>query len=69
MPAYNEEKRGGPARRRERLMVFISWNVNGLRACMKKGFADFYRDRTPDFLCLLFAKQPNSFRLAISDWT
>ena len=33
-------------------MVFISWNVNGLRACMKKGFSDFYRERRPDFLCL-----------------
>ena len=33
-------------------MVFISWNVNGLRACMKKGFADFYQGRKPDFLCL-----------------
>ena len=33
-------------------MVFISWNVNGLRACMKKGFLDFYQSYMPDFLCL-----------------
>ena len=33
-------------------MIFISWNVNGLRACMKKGFPEFYRDAAPDFLCL-----------------
>ena len=33
-------------------MVFISWNVNGLRACMKKGFLDFYQGHKPDFLCL-----------------
>ncbi len=33
-------------------MVFISWNVNGLRACMKKGFCEFWRDWRPDFLCL-----------------
>ena len=33
-------------------MKFISWNVNGLRACMKKGFLDFYQERRPDFLCL-----------------
>ena len=33
-------------------MVLISWNVNGLRACMKKGFMDFYQARKPDFLCL-----------------
>ena len=33
-------------------MKFISWNVNGLRACLKKGFLDFYRQEKPDFLCL-----------------
>ena len=33
-------------------MKFISWNVNGLRACMKKGFLDFYVEQAPDFLCL-----------------
>ena len=33
-------------------MVFISWNVNGLRACMKKGFSEFYQAQRPDFLCL-----------------
>ncbi len=33
-------------------MKFISWNVNGLRACLKKGFLDFYRREAPDFCCL-----------------
>jgi len=33
-------------------MKFISWNVNGLRACLKKGFEDFVRAENPDFLCL-----------------
>ena len=33
-------------------MKFISWNVNGLRACLKKGFLDFYRQEIPDFCCL-----------------
>ena len=36
----------------EQLMKFISWNVNGLRACMKKGFLDFYQSQMPDFMCL-----------------
>ncbi len=31
---------------------FISWNVNGLRACVKKGFLDFLAEESPDFLCL-----------------
>ena len=33
-------------------MKFISWNVNGLRACLKKGFLDFYHQEKPDFCCL-----------------
>jgi len=33
-------------------MKFISWNVNGLRACLGKGFLDFFKDQSPDFLCL-----------------
>ena len=33
-------------------MVFISWNVNGLRACLKKGFLDFLNQQRPDFMCL-----------------
>ena len=33
-------------------MKFVSWNVNGLRACLKKGFLDFYRQEAPDFCCL-----------------
>ena len=33
-------------------MRFISWNVNGLRACMQKGFMDFFTDVDADFFCL-----------------
>ena len=33
-------------------MKFISWNVNGLRACMGKGFADAFKALDADFLCL-----------------
>ncbi len=31
---------------------FISWNVNGLRACMQKGFIDFVNSQNADFVCL-----------------
>ncbi len=31
---------------------FISWNVNGLRACMKKGFYDYFQELDADFFCL-----------------
>lgn len=33
-------------------MKLISWNVNGLRACMGKGFADFLASESPDVICL-----------------
>ena len=33
-------------------MRFISWNVNGLRACMQKGFMDFFQSVDADFFCL-----------------
>ena len=33
-------------------MKLISWNVNGLRACLKKGFEDSCRFLDPDILCL-----------------
>lgn len=33
-------------------MKLISWNVNGLRACVGKGFADFVAQADPDVLCL-----------------
>ena len=33
-------------------MKFISWNVNGLRACMGKGFADAFKSLDADFFCL-----------------
>lgn len=33
-------------------MKFVSWNVNGLRACNGKGFGDIFRDIDADFFCL-----------------
>ncbi len=33
-------------------MKFISWNVNGLRACVTKGFENFFHDADADFFCL-----------------
>lgn len=33
-------------------MKFISWNVNGLRACVTKGFSDFFAQADADFFCL-----------------
>lgn len=33
-------------------MKLITWNVNGLRACMGKGFLDFVSEQQPDVICL-----------------
>ena len=33
-------------------MKFISWNVNGLRACVTKGFLDYFNNEEADFFCL-----------------
>ncbi|MGI5884605.1 MAG: exodeoxyribonuclease III [Candidatus Spyradocola sp.] len=33
-------------------MKFVSWNVNGLRACMGKGFLDFFKAADADVFCL-----------------
>lgn len=33
-------------------MKLISWNVNGIRACIKKGFFDFLNEADPDVICL-----------------
>ncbi len=33
-------------------MKMISWNVNGVRACARKGLVEWLRDESPDILCL-----------------
>jgi exodeoxyribonuclease-3 len=39
-------------------MKLISWNVNGLRACLKKGFLDFFSDIRRR--CVLLAGNKNA---------
>ena len=33
-------------------MKFISWNVNGIRACVQKGFMDFFQEADADVFCI-----------------
>lgn len=33
-------------------MKLVSWNVNGLRACVKKGFMDYFNEVDADIFCL-----------------
>lgn len=37
-------------------MKFISWNVNGIRACVQKGFLDFFKEVDADFFCIQESK-------------
>ena len=46
---------------------FISWNVNGIRAAIKKGFLDFVEKYNPDILCLQETKaRPEQVELELS---
>ena len=36
----------------ENTIKLVSWNVNGLRACMGKGFGPFLKEEDPDVICL-----------------
>lgn len=38
------------------LKKLISWNVNGLRACVTKGFLDFFKDVDADIFCIQESK-------------
>ena len=33
-------------------MKFISWNVNGFRSCLEKGFEEFFTAQDADFICI-----------------
>ncbi len=45
-------------------MKLISWNVNGLRACLTKGFADYFAAQDADFFCLQETKmQPGQAQI------
>ena len=45
-------------------MKLISWNVNGLRACVGKGFLEFFQEADADFFCLQETKmQPGQLEL------
>ena len=50
-------------------MRFISWNVNGLRACIQKGFLDFFQQANADCFCLQETKlQEGQIQLELSDY-
>ncbi len=50
-------------------MKFVSWNVNGLRACMNKGFMDTFNTLNADIFCLQETKmQPHQLELNLEGY-
>ncbi|MBD5520623.1 MAG: exodeoxyribonuclease III [Lachnospiraceae bacterium] len=50
-------------------MKLISWNVNGLRACVGKGFMDFFKEQDADIFCLQETKlQEGQIELDLSGY-
>jgi len=51
-------------------MKYISWNVNGIRACIKKGFIDFINHEKPDIICIQETKaNQEQVKLNIPEYT
>ena len=58
------------AKEKGRNMKLISWNVNGIRACLKKGFADFFKEIDADIFCIQETKcQPEQIELEFEGYT
>ena len=51
-------------------MKLISWNVNGIRACINKGFTEFFKESNADIFCLQETKcQPEQINLEFEGYT
>ena len=44
-------------------MKLISWNVNGIRACLNKGFSDFFKEVNADIFCITRNKMSSQNKL------
>ena len=50
-------------------MNIITYNVNGIRAVLKKGFLDFMGDINPDIICIQETKaSPEQVELELNDY-
>ena len=50
-------------------MKLISWNVNGIRACVTKGFYDFFKNEDADIFCIQESKmQEGQLEFEIDDY-
>lgn len=57
-------------KRKETNMKLISWNVNGIRACVNKGFEEFFEEIQADVFCIQETKcQPEQIDLSFAGYT
>ena len=50
-------------------MKFVSWNVNGIRACVTKGFLNYFNEVDADFFCIQESKcQPDQIDLPLEGY-
>ena len=50
-------------------MKIVSWNVNGIRACIGKGFLDFVKKENPDIICVQETKaHPEQVDMTLEDY-
>lgn len=57
-------------KRKETNMKLISWNVNGIRACVNKGFKEFFEEIQADVFCIQETKcQPEQIDLSFAGYT
>lgn len=50
-------------------MKFISWNVNGIRACLEKGFLEYFNSSNADFFCIQETKcQEGQVKLDLNNY-
>ena len=64
MLSYNQEKE------KKKVMKLVTWNVNGLRACLKKGFEDVVKELDPDVMCIQETKmQPGQAEVDLPEYT
>ena len=50
-------------------MKCISWNVNGIRSAIKKGFIEFFEDTLPDIMCLQETKAaPEQIEISVDGY-
>jgi exodeoxyribonuclease-3 len=50
-------------------MELVSWNVNGIRACVKKGFLDYFHQIGADIFCIQETKcQPGQINLELDGY-